>query len=59
MLRAIRQSSIEDLKKRDHQRLYHFLRADIGLGMAIAQGLGINPEQAIPKQHSKESPALA
>jgi hypothetical protein len=38
--------------------LYHFFRADIGLGMAI-EGLGINPEEAMPKQHSKESPAMA
>lgn len=29
-----------------HRQLCHFFRADIGLGMAIAQGLGINPENA-------------
>jgi hypothetical protein len=39
--------------------LYHFFGAGIGLGMAIAQGLGINPEQGDAKQYSKEAPALA
>ncbi|HEX4851008.1 MAG TPA: catalase, partial [Puia sp.] len=38
-----------------NRQLCHFFRADIGLGMAIAQGLGVNAEQAMPKQHSKEA----
>jgi catalase len=44
---------IEGPKKGDiiNRQLCHFFRADIGLGMAIAQGLGINPEQAMPKKH--------
>jgi catalase len=37
-----------------NRQLCHFFRADIGLGMAIAQGLGVNPEDAMPKKHSKE-----
>ncbi|MBI3137263.1 MAG: catalase [Sphingobacteriales bacterium] len=37
-----------------NRQLCHFFRADIGLGMAIATGLGVNPEEAMPKQHSKE-----
>jgi catalase len=35
-----------------NRQLCHFFRADIGLGMAIAQGLGVNAEDAMPKQHS-------
>ena len=34
--------------------LYHFFRTDIDLGMAIAQGLGINPEQAMPSSIRKK-----
>jgi len=34
-----------------NRQLCHFFRADIGLGMAIATALGINPETAMPKQH--------
>lgn len=42
-----------------NRQLCHFFRADIGLGMAIAQGLGVNVEDAMPKQHSKEAPVLS
>ena len=35
-----------------NRMLCHFFRADIGFGMAIAQALEINPEMAMPKQHS-------
>lgn len=35
-----------------NRQLCHFFRADIGLGMAIAQGLGINPEEAKPQNHN-------
>lgn len=42
-----------------NRQLCHFFRADIGLGMAIAQGLGVNVEDAMPKQHSKEAVALS
>ncbi|MEO8403413.1 MAG: catalase [Chitinophagaceae bacterium] len=38
-----------------NRQLCHFFRADIGLGMAVALALGINPEEAMPKQHSKET----
>jgi len=50
-------SGITGPKKADivNRQLCHFFRADIGLGMAIAQGLGVNPEEAMPKQHSKEA----
>jgi catalase len=53
-------SGIIGLKKNDiiNRQLCHFFRADIGLGTAIAQGLGINPENAIPKQHTKERTAM-
>jgi len=34
-----------------NRQLCHFFRADIGLGMAVAQALGVNPEEAMPKQH--------
>jgi catalase len=49
-------SGIEGPKKQDiiNRQLCHFFRADIGLGMAIAQGLGVNPQDAMPKQHSAE-----
>lgn len=33
-------------------QLCHWFRADIGLGMAIAKGLGVDVEQAMPKQHN-------
>ncbi len=43
-----------------NRQLCHFFRADIGLGMAIAQGLGINPEQAMAQKHTiKEKTELA
>jgi len=38
-----------------NRQLCHFFRADIGLGMAVAQGLGVNVEQAMPKQHDKQA----
>jgi catalase len=37
-----------------NRQLCHFFRADIGLGMAIATALGVNPETAMPKQHAVE-----
>ncbi|MFT4033496.1 MAG: catalase [Siphonobacter sp.] len=40
--------------KRDeiiNRQLCHFFRADIGLGMRIAQGLGVNVEAAMPRKH--------
>lgn len=43
--------------KRDeiiNRQLCHFFRADIGLGMAIASELGINPEKVMPKQHGEK-----
>lgn len=49
-------SGIDGPKKAEiiNRQLCHFFRADIGLGMAIAQAMGINPEQAMSKQHSAE-----
>lgn len=38
-----------------NRQLCHFFRADINLGMAIATGLGVNVEDAMPKQHSTEA----
>jgi catalase len=38
-----------------NRQLCHFFRADIGLGMAVAKGLGVDAEKAMPKQHSKDS----
>ena len=38
-----------------NRQLCHFFRADMGLGMAIAQKLGVNVENAMPKQHIKET----
>jgi catalase len=38
-----------------NRQLCHFFRADIGLGMAVAMELGVNVEDALPKQHSKEA----
>ena len=40
-----------------NRQLCHFFRADIGLGMAIAAKLGINPETAMPKKHEAGVPA--
>jgi len=34
-----------------NRQLCHFFRADIGLGMAVAQALGINLEKVMPKAH--------
>ena len=43
-----------------NRQLCHFFRADIGLGMAIAQGLGINPELAMAQKHiTEEKPEMA
>ena len=52
-------SGISSPKKADivNRQLCHFFRADIGLGMAIAQGLGVNPEDSMPKEHSKKAAA--
>jgi len=36
-------------------QLFHFFRANMELGMAIAQKLGVNVENAMPKQHTKET----
>lgn len=49
-------SGINGPKKNEiiNRQLCHFFRADIGLGMAIAKGLGINAEDAMPKQHSMQ-----
>jgi catalase len=50
-------SGISGPKKAEivNRQLCHFFRADIGLGMAIATALGVNVEDAMPKQHSKEA----
>ena len=44
---------IEGPKKSEiiNRQLCHFFRADVGLGMAIAQGLGVNVENEMPKEH--------
>ncbi|NJO25545.1 MAG: hypothetical protein HC867_06955, partial [Bacteroidia bacterium] len=42
-----------------NRQLCHFFRADIGLGMAVAAGLGVNVEQAMPKQHTKVETEVA
>jgi catalase len=36
-----------------NRQLCHFFRADMGLGMAIAKGLGVDLEDTMPKEHSK------
>ncbi|RFM29450.1 catalase [Deminuibacter soli] len=48
---------IDGPRKEDiiNRQLCHFFRADIGLGMAIAQGLGVNLEQAMPQKHTPQS----
>ncbi len=50
-------SGIDGPKKGEiiNRQLCHFFRADIGLGMAIAQALGVNVENAMPKEHVKEA----
>ncbi|HEX5654270.1 MAG TPA: catalase, partial [Chitinophagaceae bacterium] len=52
---------IEGPKKAEiiNRQLCHFFRADIGLGMAIAQGLGVNVNEAMPKQHQTDEAVLA
>jgi len=52
-------SGITSPKKSEitNRQLGHFFRADIGLGMAIVQGLGINPDEAMPKQHAPKEAA--
>ncbi|MBC7848218.1 MAG: catalase [Chitinophagaceae bacterium] len=37
-----------------NRQLCHFFRADVGLGVAIAQAIGVNVEDAMPKQHSTD-----
>ena len=37
-----------------NRQLCHFFRADVGFGMAIAMGLGVNVDAAMPKQHTLE-----
>lgn len=46
-------SGVSGPKKEEilNRQLCHFFRADIGLGMAVAKGLGINVEDAMPKVH--------
>jgi catalase len=34
-----------------NRQLCHFFRAEIGFGMAVATALGVNVEDAMPKQH--------
>lgn len=34
-----------------NRQLCHWFRADINLGMQVAQGLGVNVEEAMPKKH--------
>jgi catalase len=48
-------SGINGPKKEEiiNRQLCHFFRADIGLGMAIAKGLGVDAEKAMPQQHPK------
>ncbi len=38
-----------------NRQLCHFFRADIGLGMQVATALGVNVENAMPKEHSAET----
>ncbi|HLX90608.1 MAG TPA: catalase [Puia sp.] len=38
-----------------NRQLCHFFRADIGLGMAVAKGLGVDAEKAMPQHHSKDA----
>jgi catalase len=40
-----------------NRQLCHFFRADIGLGIAVATALGINPEKAMPEQHPETANA--
>lgn len=49
-------SGIAGAKKAEiiNRQLCHFFRADIGLGMAVAKALGVDVENAIPKEHIKE-----
>lgn len=42
-----------------NRQLCHFFRADIGLGMAVAQALGVVVEDAMPTQHAKPETTLA
>ena len=36
-----------------NRQLCHFFRADMGLGMANAKGLGVGLEDTMPKEHSQ------
>ncbi len=49
-------SGIAGAKKAEiiNRQLCHFFRADIGLGMAVAKALGVDVENAMPKEHIKE-----
>ena len=49
-------SGIDGSKKAEivNRQLCHFFRADIGLGMAVAKALGVDVENAMPKEHVKE-----
>ncbi len=38
-----------------NRQLCHFFRADIGFGMLVATALGVNVENAMPKEHSKDA----
>ncbi|HEY4875047.1 MAG TPA: hypothetical protein VIH86_05705 [Puia sp.] len=38
-----------------NRQLCHFFRADIGLGMAVAKGLGVDAAKAMPKQHTAKN----
>ena len=40
-----------------NRMLCHFFRADIGFGMAVAQALGVNVDEVMPKQHPVAVPA--
>jgi catalase len=43
---------IETAKKDEiiNRQLCHFFRADVNLGMGVAKGLGVNPDQFLPKK---------
>jgi catalase len=41
-----------------NRQLCHFFRADIGFGMAVAQALGINMENAMPAKHEQPQPMV-
>jgi catalase len=53
-------SGIDGAKKAEiiNRQLCHFFRADVGLGMAVAKGLGVDAETATPARHSKETASV-